>query len=156
MSDLKKGDLAIVKSMYFDLFGTGDDDFERENILVVERQYQDEEGEPRVMFEHGKSFHRDWVERISPEFNVGDVIRIRADFWVYNTTAERYPGIKDRELRIEKLVFERPYVHYKIQDSPADWAASRFDLVRRGSCPECKGTGKYVGFLTVEPCRTCR
>lgn len=23
-------------------------------------------------------------------------------------------------------------------------------------CPECKGTGKYVGFLLVEPCQRCQ
>lgn len=22
-------------------------------------------------------------------------------------------------------------------------------------CPDCKGTGTYVGFLEIEPCRTC-
>lgn len=23
-------------------------------------------------------------------------------------------------------------------------------------CPDCHGTGEYLGLLTVEPCRTCR
>lgn len=24
------------------------------------------------------------------------------------------------------------------------------------TCPECKGTGKYIGFSSVEPCRSCK
>ncbi len=23
------------------------------------------------------------------------------------------------------------------------------------TCPECKGTGKYIGFTVIEPCRLC-
>lgn len=24
------------------------------------------------------------------------------------------------------------------------------------TCPDCKGTGQYIGLFTVEPCRTCQ
>jgi len=28
--------------------------------------------------------------------------------------------------------------------------------MRKADCPECKGTGKYIGFNKVECCRTCK
>jgi hypothetical protein len=33
-----------------------------------------------------------------------------------------------------------------------------YDRIRRGTerpCPDCRGTGEYVGFTVVEPCRAC-
>lgn len=56
--------------------------------------------------------------------------------------------VKDTEVEVQEVtVTFRPYVLLLV---------NLYKGKAKGTCPDCKGTGVYIGLIVKEPCRTCQ
>lgn len=81
-----------------------------------------------------------------------------------STSKEIYRG-NDAMDAIQRLIDNSSRWHLQLEDFEPDWencSAHHLEMVlvkplrRRKPCPDCGGTGKYVGLNVVEPCAKCK
>lgn len=87
-----------------------------------------------------------------PKFKVGDeaIVNVYTEFTSHRTKGEQYRIIDVSESSEDQLVRVDSDLH-------TQWYRSwQFLPGEKPNCPDCKGTGVYVGFTRMEPCRTCK
>ena len=85
--------------------------------------------------------------------------------WSARFDDPRFPdsyGGSDALGAIRRLVENSPHLGFVVDDFEPDWhecSNTRLVMVFVGEigepCPDCGGTGKYVGLHVIEPCQGC-